>query len=267
MLVRAHPRSGSRERIAPVRLDANASIAHDQTVARWELGDAGERRLRPREESKGEVGVDRVVVQRSVDEPRREQALELRGEDEKVPTASVVERLDSESVAGDHRAAAPPVPDCEPKLASHTLRHTLAHVLVEVRQDLRVTASSQVVAVPRELGAHFLVVVELTVLNRRDGSVLAEERLVSSRDVDDAEPPSAKRDTGPLVGAAIVRATVDHAVGHRVQDLGRNHGPQLALDLDHPTDSAHRALSLVAEASRLDSQTNRGRTGRTARRV
>ena len=75
-----------------------------------------------------------------------------------------------------------------------------------------------------------------------------------SSDVNDAQPPNAKRDTGALVGAAIVRAAVDHAVGHRVQDLGRDHGPQLALDLNHPADSAHRGFSLVA-ALRLDNQT------------
>ena len=107
------------------------------------------------------------------------------------------------------------------------------------------------VAVPREVRAHLFVVVELTVLNRRDGAVLADERLVPCRDVDDAEPPNAERDTWPLVGAAIVRAAVGHAVRHRVQDLGRHHGPRLALDLNYPADSAHRPLRLVTGGLRL----------------
>ena len=45
--------------------------------------------------------------------------------------------------------------------------------------------------------------------------------------------------TPGAVGAAIVRAAVRHDIGHRVEDDRRDHGPQLALDLDDSTDSAH----------------------------
>ena len=86
------------------------------------MDDACQGCLRSREEPEGEVRVDRLVIQCSVDESGREQTLELRGKDEEVAGASVIERLDAKSVACDQRPATPPVPDGEPKLAMHSLR-------------------------------------------------------------------------------------------------------------------------------------------------
>ena len=87
-----------------------APFSIDEDAARLELLHRRERRRGRREEPEREVGVDRLVVEVGRDEPAREQALELGGEDEQVAADRVVERLDPEPVARDRRRAAAPGP-------------------------------------------------------------------------------------------------------------------------------------------------------------
>ena len=90
-----------------------------------------------------------------------------------------------------------------------------------------------------ELGVQGLVVVELAVLHRPDGAVLACDRLVAAGDVDDREPPHPERHTGRLVGAAVVRAAVLERVGHAVEHPRGEQGARLTAELHRSTDPAH----------------------------
>ena len=237
-LLEAH-RDGRRHGVGPVRLRARSAAVDDQPVAGQQLADARERRHRARHEPEAEERVDRLVVEVVRHEAAREDALQLGREDQEIAGFRVVERLDAEAVARDHRPPFAPVPDGRAELAAQVLRIPGAVLLVEVRQDLRVAAARERVTASLEAGADVLVVVELAVLDRPDVPVLARDRLVTARDVDDAEPSDAERDALREVRPAVVRAAMRHGVRHAVEDVRRHDGPRLAAHLNDSADSAH----------------------------
>ena len=217
---------GRRLRIRPVRARRDAaarrSTSSDGRACSFEH--AGKRRQRAGNEAERQVRVDRLVVELGADEPAREQALQLGREDEQVADDRVVQRLDAEPVARDHRAplAARPRPR-SPNLPRSCSANAVA---VRPRRDAggspcrsgvrkRCPSRSQAVA-------QLVVVVELAVLDRPDRAVLVRERLVAALDVDDAQP--ARRRARPRrrhVRAAVVRAAVRHRVGHPIEHLRR----------------------------------------------
>jgi hypothetical protein len=73
----------------------------------------------------------------------------------------------------------------------HPLGEAKAILLVEVGEDLGVAAGREPVPAATELVPDRFVVVELAVLDRGDGSVLAEDRLMAAADVDDRKPADA----------------------------------------------------------------------------
>jgi hypothetical protein len=125
-------------------------------------------------------------------------------------------------------------------------------VLIEVRQDLGVAPAPEVMPGLLELLAQFQVVVELAVLDRPDGTVLVPERLVSARDVDDAQTPRSERDARGEIRPSIVRASMRHDVGHAIQGRLIQGLPSFAAELDRSADATHRPLSLGARRSALD---------------
>ena len=244
-------RSWSRLGVRPVLLDADPVGVDHERVPRHQLGDAGERRGRCGEEAEGEVGVDRLVVERVADEAGGEQALELGGEDDQVADARVVERLHSEAVARDHGPAALPVPHRQAELAPQLRREVGAVLLVEVRQDLRVAAAREGVTGRAEALADVEVVVELAVLHAPDLARLVRERLVATLDVDDAQPADAERDAVDLVRPAVVRPAMRHRVRHAVEHVRRDDLARLPADLNDSTDSAHLVADGIRAASAL----------------
>jgi hypothetical protein len=64
-----------------------------------------------------------------------------------------------------------------------------------------------------------VVVVQLTVLHCPDPFVLVRERLVSTLDVDDAQPADTERDSISRVRTTIVWTAMRHCVGHPVEGL------------------------------------------------
>src|SRR5581483_6615740 len=125
-----------------------------------------------------EQRVDRRVVEVGLDEPAREQALELRCEDEQIAAGRIVERLDAEAIARDQAGSVSLVPDCQRELAAQPLGEGVARVLVEMRQDLRVAAAPE--PVRAKLTPQLEVVVELPVLDRPDRTVLVRDRLMAA---------------------------------------------------------------------------------------
>ena len=67
-----------------------------------------------------------------------------------------------------------------------------------------------------ETFANVVVVIELTVLNGPNAPVFVGERLVTALDVDNTQSTSAQCDAIGDIGAAVVRATMRHRVGHPV---------------------------------------------------
>ena len=200
----------------PVRLLSDPAVAEVEERARCKLADAAKECSRARHVPEREVEVDRLEVELDVDEPAREDRLELRGEDDEIARACPVERLDPEPVTCQDGPPAALVPDRDAELPAEALREACAVPLVEVRQDLRVAAARERVPLALELAPQLLVVVQLAVLDGDDRAVLVQDGLVATRDVHDREPSHAEGDPGGHEGSAVVGTTVRHDVGHDV---------------------------------------------------
>ena len=70
-----------------------------------------------------------------------------------------------------------------------------------------------------EIGAQFAIVVDLAVENDSDALVLVEGRLFTSDEVDDGEPSHAECGATCYEQSFRVRAAMDHAFTHSVQQL------------------------------------------------
>ena len=225
--------------VRPVALDPVAVGIHDQAMARLELAHLAQRGRRRGEESEGEIGVDRLVVQLVPDQPGGEEALELGGEDEEVPGDRVVQRLDPQTVAHQDRAAAVAIPEDDAEHPAELLGERRAEALVEVRKDLGIATTVEAVTAVAEVPPDALVVEQLTVLCGPDRAVLVGERLVPSLDVDDAQTPHPDCDPGledrpPVAGTAMA-----HRVRHAIEDVRLDDLPRRAGELDDAADSAH----------------------------
>src|SRR5436309_11828347 len=115
---------------------------------------------------------------------------------------------------------------------------------VEMQQDLGVAVRTEADAATFELGPQLAVIQDLAVLRHAHGAVRAKHRLVAVLDIDDREP--ARRDAGGAVDmrTAAVRASVDEARVHRIQD--GEIWSALAHIVVAAGDPAHRVWGLTA---------------------
>ena len=215
-LVHAHGRGIGRG-MRPVALLPHGRIDHEH-MARKELGDVLERRLRCGEVAEREIRVDRVVVESRLDQPAGEQGFQLGGEDDQVASDGVVERLDPEAVACEDEAPSRTVPDGDREHPAQSRGEARPVLLIEMRDDLRIATGLK--PMPGEVASDVEMVVELAVLDGPHRAVLVGKRLVASLDVDDRKPSDAQRDSVGQVRPAVGRASVGHPVGHAIEHLG-----------------------------------------------
>ena len=221
-------------------------------MAGHQLPDGGERRQRARDEAERQERVDRLVVQIGGNEPAREHALQLGPEDEEVADLRVVERLDPQAVACQHRPPLATVPEREAEHPAELPRKLGARVFVEVRDDLGVAAGQKRMAAAFQPGPDLAVVVELPVLHGPDPPVFVGDGLVAALDVDDAESAHPESDAVGQIRAAVVGPAVRHDVRHPVERLRGDHGTRFPAQLDDSADSAHGSsnASCAAETGR-----------------
>ena len=164
----------------PVALALDATVgAYHHVLRRGELVDALEQRVGLGHERKGQIVVERGVVELGAHRGVAQDGAHLGAEDESLGQRRVQQRLDAEPVPREHELAAAAVPDGEgehPVQARHAGR---ALLLVEVQDRLGVGPRAVRVALGLELGAQRLVVVDLAVVGDPDGPVLVGHRLVA----------------------------------------------------------------------------------------
>jgi hypothetical protein len=88
-----------------------------------------------------------------------------------------------------------------------------------------------------EVGADVGVVVDFTVEHNPDRPILIGQRLLTSPEIDNAEPAVDKRGVSVAVEACFVRAAMGEDVAHR-DSLRARIGRQ-AVDADEPSDTTH----------------------------
>jgi hypothetical protein len=131
----------------------------------------------------------------------------------------VVEGLDAEAVPGGEERVVGAVPQSEGELAAQAAQAGRAEVFVEVQGDLAVGAGAEAVAPGFEFALRALEVVEFAVDDDPQPLVLAGDRLIAGRQVDDAEPGVAQPDPAVFAepGPLSVRPAVGESAGRPSQ--------------------------------------------------
>ena len=130
----------------------------------------------------------------------------------------VVERLDAEAVAGEEQLAALVIGDREREHAGEVVDDVAAPLLEAAEDDFGVgVVGDEPAAALLELAAQLGVVVDLAVEDEREVAVVAVERLVAGRDVDDREPAHPDREVLADVGALPVGPAVHDRPQHLFQ--------------------------------------------------
>ena len=120
---------------------ARAPCSKHERVTRQQLVDALEQRLRAGEIPRGQQFRQPVLVRAGLDEPAREDRLDLRGEEQAVAGTRPVERLDAEPIAGEQQPPRRRVPDREREHAAEAVDAVVAPLLVGVDDRLGVATA------------------------------------------------------------------------------------------------------------------------------
>ena len=119
---------------------------------------------------------------------RRQQRLHLGGQEEDAVVDRVEQRLDAEPIASGEHALVVIVPEDEGEVSAEAIQAIGAALLIEMKEDLGVGRRPEDMAPAPELVADRLVAVEFAVHGEMKGAVVARQRLLPGREVDDGEP-------------------------------------------------------------------------------
>src|SRR5205823_2230096 len=134
-----------------------------------------------------------------------------------------VQRLDPEAVAGEQQGPRLGVPNGERKHAAEACHARRALLLVQMQDRFRVALGRERVSPVDQAPAQLRVVVDLPVEDDHRRPILVEDRLVTAREVDDAEATHAHADGAVYVDALVVGAPMPDGVAH-LPDHGRGGG-------------------------------------------
>ena len=157
----------------------------------------------------------------------------------------IVQRLDAQPVARDEEALTARVPDGEGKHATQMLYAVGTIFFVKMNDGFRVAVRAVSMTQRLQLFAQSGMIVNFTVENNPGRAVFVAERLVSGRQINDAEAAHADPDRTRSVDSFIVRAAMDHGSAHPTKSCRIN--PRVVPELHDPGDAAHLlALSFIS---------------------
>ncbi len=164
------------------------------------------------------------------------QAGDFTAEPDAVGEHGVVQRLLAEAVAGQQQAALAGIPDGKGEHAPKPLEALHALLFVQVNQRLGIAGGAELMPARHEIGAQFLVAVNLAVEDDPHRTVLIGDRLMAGGEIDDAEAAHADPAPAIHVNAFVVRTAMANLVAHRLYQRRLS-----GLIETHKTgDSAHR---------------------------
>src|SRR5437016_4452097 len=141
------------------------------------------------------------------------------GKEKPIALSCPVKRADAEAIAAQNQAARARVPNRESKLAAKAREHSRPILFPEVRQQLRVATTAQVMTALAKVRAKFVVIEEFAVEDGNDAFVLVGQRLVAVSQANDAQAPRGQRTTRFLPKPLVVGATMSQSLGHRPNGL------------------------------------------------
>src|SRR5215469_1949953 len=146
-----------------------------------------------------------------------EQNLNFRTEKEFLCGFGVVQRLNAQPIARDEQGLTPAIPNGKGEHATQALDALFSILLIKVKDGFGVAFGAVGVAGGDELLAQRGMVVDFAIEHDPERVVFITERLMASREIDDAQAPHANPGTAFRVDAFIVRAAMRHYGAHAAQ--------------------------------------------------
>ena len=179
---------------------------------------------RPRHRSEGEDVVNPPQIRLGTHHPGCEQPFDFRRKQQPIALPRPVKRRDAEAVAAEREPSSLLLPQRDGKLPAKPLKHALLVIFPQMRDDLRVAMSAQLVPAIRQLGASLCMVKKLAVKHDVNTPVFIRHRLLTIGQAHDAQPTRSQRQPWPDKKAFLIRPTVgerprhrlNSSVGHRV---------------------------------------------------
>ena len=132
--------------------------------------------------------IQRRVIRLPPDARLSQDRLNLRPKQEESARVGIEERPDSKPVPRQKQHLGPGVPDRERPLAIQPPDAILPLLFKQVQDDFRIRARGKNVALGKQLRAKLYIVEDLAVKGDPEGAILVGHRLLSARDIDDAQP-------------------------------------------------------------------------------
>ncbi len=163
--------------------------------------------------------------------------LDFRSEQQPLRRQFVVQRLDAQPVARDEERFRVAIPDGKGEHAAQMLHTVGAVLLEEVNDGLGIAVRAVVVAALDELFAQGKMVINFAVEHDPERAVFVRNRLMSTRNVDNAEPPHADSDPAVRIKTFVVGPAMADYAAHFAQSSSVR--PRVPSEFKNPSDAAH----------------------------
>ncbi len=232
----------------PVAAFLAASVRGDERGARRKFADTGKQGLRLGHIAQRQVLRQGIAIDLGGDARNLQQRLGLGGERELPRRHTIVERLDSQRIAGHDEPAAHAVPQCEPEHPVEALEKAIAHLFVQMHDDFGVAVGGEAVAGALELRSQLAEVVDLPVADYDERAVLVEDGLMAAAHIDDRQAAHAEQDLRVPIRALVVWTAVDDRCAHAIEYGGVV--PHRFAKSVNAVDAAHRRVPLSPASAR-----------------
>ena len=125
-----------------------------------------------------------------------ENRLQFRAKDDAIAVGIVVKRLLADAVTRQQQTALVAVPDDNREHASQLREALFSILLIEMDDSFGIRPGCKPVSFGDEFLAKVSIVIDFAIQQDPDGAVLVADWLMTSSDVDDAEPPMPQSDPG-----------------------------------------------------------------------
>src|SRR6185437_922182 len=214
-----------------------------------------------------EERVERLHIERRLDQSAGEDRLHLRREHEPVGHARHVQRLDPEPVARGDDQALRLIVEQEGELAAQMLEAAQAMFLVQIDDDLGIALGLEAVALRLERAPDPLEIVDLAIRRKHDAPVLAHHRLLAGDEIDDREPRMRDRQMRRFIHEqpASVGPAMVQRFEHMLKRAFRNLGSDRRENPAHGSADSRNRRSRHCERSEAIQRRRAGWPGRRCR--
>ncbi len=173
----------------------------------------------------------------------RQHRFDFRSEQKPLRRQFVVQRLDAQPVACDEERFRIAIPDGKSEHAAQVLYAICTVFFVEMDDGLGIAVRAIAVAARDELLAQREMVVDFAIKHDPQRAVFVRNRLMTARNIDNAEPPHSDAHRAVGIKAVVVgSAMADHAA-HFAQRRGVR--PGVPSEFKNPSNPAHLVLLRV----------------------